>query len=510
MSEGTTPQTSRTRRQARLLVASAALQAGLYGVLARHRATSDVHGVLVFLGLMAALFVVYLVALRGSARLDRQVVVTILGAAALFRLTMLFAGLPQGEALAALGRDLESQETGYETFLLFDNDAWRYLWDGAVLLGGESPYQNSPLELEEEYLDFDDATTPRQELLTRLFEDTLWVEIYDNLSFTSYRTVYGPLAETLFALSNAIRPGSMFVWKLLLVLLDLATCALLAVLAASWRRPSALLFYAWNPLVIKEVAGSGHVDGVISLLVVGALFASNRSGNATAGVAAGLAVLVKLSLLPVVAVLALWTWSARGLRPALTLAGVAGTTITIGFAPFAQDLAPILEALGVFAREWMFNPGPWLLVRHLAAAIGLDGWQVANGVGAVCVVMALTYWTTHLHSAASAHVKNHDKNYEKKSAPDRLLAGLLLATLLLVWLSATVNPWYLLAALPAAALLNWWPILVLTLASQASYLFYLDQTERTWVLVLQHSLFAAAVMWQLRLKHRRASAGETA
>ena len=59
-----------------------------------------------------------------------------------------------------------------------------------------------------------------------------------------------------------------------------------------------------------------------------------------------------------------------------------------------------------------------------------------------------------------------------------------------VWFGPTVNPWYLIWALPFAALIGCWPWVVLTALSQLSYLYYLDQVERTWVLVLEHGTFA--------------------
>ena len=66
-----------------------------------------------------------------------------------------------------------------------------------------------------------------------------------------------------------------------------------------------------------------------------------------------------------------------------------------------------------------------------------------------------------------------------------------------------MNPWYLIWSLPFAALLGWWPLIVLCVTVQASYLFYLDQVERSWLLALEHGLFAVcAIVWWVGRRRR--------
>ncbi|MEM1248103.1 MAG: glycosyltransferase 87 family protein [Acidobacteriota bacterium] len=492
-----TVETLSKQRSNAVLTSLAAVQLALWVALAAHPATSDVRGVFGYLALIGLLFAAYgaslaLLAPTGrdspdgatsSQAQNNNSIRAVLAAALLFRLVQILAGLPQEERWDAVQRDLSGTETGYETFLLFDNDAWRYLWDGAVLAGGASPYAAPPLELESEYLELDEPRNEREELLFQLFEETLWVEIYDNLSFTAYRTVYGPAAQSFFAASNSLRPGSMLVFKALLTAAEFAGCLLLLKLAAR-RRTFVLLAYSWNPLVIKEIAGSGHIDGLLVTLLLGSVVALERGHGAVSGAFAALATAVKISAAPLAAVLFVFAWTRSGRRAALRLATAFAAGSLALFAPYRDDLPAIFDALAVFAREWMFNPGPWLAVRRLGEALGLDGWSVANGFGALCLAAAL---------GTSALVAR------KTEGPAALFAALLATTLSIVWFSATVNPWYLVWSLPFAALLGWWPLIVLCCTSQLSYVFYLDQIERIWLLVLEHGLFglACAVWWLL-------------
>ncbi|MEZ4565660.1 MAG: hypothetical protein R2860_01415 [Desulfobacterales bacterium] len=60
--------------------------------------------------------------------------------------------------------------------------------------------------------------------------------------------------------------------KLVLVVLDTLMCVLIGQVLKRLGRPrSCLILYAWHPLPILEIAGSGHVDGAGILFLMAAL-----------------------------------------------------------------------------------------------------------------------------------------------------------------------------------------------------------------------------------------------
>ena len=158
------------------------LSLGLYLFAAlRFEASNRAQDVFGFLALFAALYVLCGFAYWRSETYRVPSAAHILIFAALFRLVMLMAGLPPGHKIEALGDDLSGREVGYDTFLLYDNDIWRYLWDGHVLESGSSPYATTP----HEYADtIGGADTPQAPL-----ESELWSDILDNISYQSYTTV---------------------------------------------------------------------------------------------------------------------------------------------------------------------------------------------------------------------------------------------------------------------------------------------------------------------------------
>src|SRR5262249_50596394 len=105
----------------------------------------------------------------------------------------------------------------------------------------------------------------------------------------------------------------------------LASAALAATLAR--RRALALAFVGWNPILAIHLAGGGHNDAWIGLLVLGALaLAASRRATA-AGVSWIAAVAVKW--VPLV-FLALQLLEARAQRRRLGLAGMLGGAAAVG------------------------------------------------------------------------------------------------------------------------------------------------------------------------------------
>ncbi len=423
---------------------------------------ADVAGFLVAFGALFALYAAAGVAARGL-RPARRPLLLIFVFALVFRLVMLCAGLPRERLLAALTDDLKGRATGYSTFLIYDNDVWRYLWDGHLAGAGVSPAAVTPARAAE-------LAEAGQPPYAGLLAEELWWDVLDNTSFHEYTTVYPPVAQLAFQLSHALAPGSVFVWKLLVVMADLATCwALVLLLGAVGRPRSEVLLWAWNPLVVKELAGSGHVDALMIALVTAAVWLLVTRRHAAALIALGASILAKLGSAALVVLFLRrtrpWSWPA--------LAGVLG----LGAVALLGELPQLAAGLAAYAREWVFNTGPWAAAAWLAALAGSSRpelWANAVTRGMALVMAVALPWTG--------------------SGSARSIVGtafvLLAATALL---NPSVMPWYLLWALPlaVAAGCRSWP--VLTALSLLSYLHYCGAGDRSWWLWLEYGGFALAL-----------------
>jgi hypothetical protein len=112
------------------------------------------------------------------------------------------------------------------------------------------------------------------------------------------RTPYPPAAQLFFRLMVTLWESAR-VMKCVLTLLDIATIFIvLQWLRVTGRSEWLVLGYAWNPLVILEVAHSGHIDGLGVFWIALCAYWMTRRRTSLAAVAFTLAVATKL--LPIV------------------------------------------------------------------------------------------------------------------------------------------------------------------------------------------------------------------
>lgn len=221
-----------------------------------------------------------------------------------------------------------------------DNDMIRYLWDGRVQTLGLNPY----------------AVVPADESMAFTHTD----ETRDMPSARA-RTPYPPAAQLFFRLVVSIRDSSQ-VMKLALVLCDLLTILVLwRWLLATGRDPWLTLAYAWNPLVVLEVAHSGHIDALGALWITAAAFWLSRKRTSLATIAFVLAVTTKL--LPIVLVPLLWR--RISLRDSLLGSGL----FVLLYMPFASG-ADVLFGIQNVVQHIRFNGPVFRLFMTLTSADG--------------------------------------------------------------------------------------------------------------------------------------------
>jgi len=231
------------------------------------------------------------------------------------------------------------------------DDVYRYVWEGRVVVAGEDPYRLPPDSPE----------------LASLRDD----QIHPRVNHPHLATLYPPLAMAQFASIAAVSPAPLGLpaWKAWVVLNDLALCAVIAWWCTR-RLGTALpaLAYAWNPLVVAEYAGQGHLDPTALLWLVVALAVADRRPVLSA---AALSASVLLKLVPLLALPFLWRdWPmrARGVAVAVMLPGLAWFLWLTGHAD---------SGLSAFARHWRDNDS---LFTPLAAVLGEGAARIAAAV----------------------------------------------------------------------------------------------------------------------------------
>lgn len=337
------------------------------------------------------------------------------------------------------------------------DDAYRYLWDGLQLLAGHNPYSLPP-----------DRVVPDTEAAAAL---------RSMVNHGDLVTIYPPMAQIIFGAGAALGHGITSI-KALLVGIDLTACIMiLKLLKALNLPPWRAILYAWHPLAVLEISGSGHVDGagmtlfLLALIVLitrpklsesPAVFMTTplryRFGSRhTAGILFGLAALVKLSpLIFLPACLALLT--IREQRNFL-----AGSAIIIfGLCiPFFPGLRNLFTTLGIYARHWEFSG---LAYRTLHTVLPGDEARFTLGIlfAAVVAALAIKLFSRRKGLCNGAGILGiiHETQRDFFSLLFNTFAGTAVAFL---FFTPTLHPWYALplvfflpfTATPSLLILSW-------------------------------------------------------
>jgi alpha-1,6-mannosyltransferase len=279
---------------------------------------------------------------------------------------------------------------------ILEDDYYRYLWDGGVTAHGHNPFALAPAAALEEG---EETTIGRLAVAAGV--------VMERINHPDLKTIYPPVAQAAFAVAHLISPWSVQAWRLVCLAGEAATLALLlALLAAAARNPLWASLYWWNPLIIKEMINSGHMEAILMPLVLGALLLGVRrrplAAVAMLGLAAGAklwpVLLAPLLLRPLIE-------RPKTLAPAVALLGImmlawaippwlGGIDETSGFVAFAQNwqtnsalfLAASKIADGALAllhlpAEWaalVTRGGLGLIVAAVALWIARGPWQDAD------------------------------------------------------------------------------------------------------------------------------------
>jgi alpha-1,6-mannosyltransferase len=250
-------------------------------------------------------------------------------------------------------------------------DAYRYVWDARVASAGIDPYAYPPAAPEVAGL-----------------RDS---RIYPNLNHPTWQTVYPPPAQAFFRTVYWIAPDSLTAMKLALGIAELLALAALLLLLLTLDLPAGrLAIYAWNPLLIVEIWGSGHLDALVLAAVTAAALASARRRDALAAVLLGLGTLVKLYP----ATLFLLLPGRRRLSVIAAFLGIVTASVVVTGGPDRWPFGPI----GRYVRDEYFNPG---LVRSfvnepMLALAATAAWAIAvawRGGGAHLAARAVSLVT---------------------------------------------------------------------------------------------------------------------
>lgn len=344
------------------------------------------------------------------------------------------------------------------------SDVFRYVWDGIVQHAGINPYRYVPAD-------------PAIAFLRGASDGN----IYPAINRATYaHTIYPPFAQIFFWVVTFVSP-TLTMMKTAMVLCEGVTAwSLVWLLRALGRPREQLILYAWAPVLIWEIAGSGHLDALAMALIGLALIARYRQRPVWTGVFLALAVLTKLY--PLVLLPALYMrhpldrrtgqpsasldWKMPGMMLALAVAGY-GLYSSVGMGVFGFLGGYVQEeGMATGARYFLLD-----LVQHIP---GLHAVPAAVFLAFAALVFgALSLWAWRTASPAAGTRSNTDHETEARLLrPHGRAAFLPPAFALAGALMLLFSPhyaWYVVWLLPFFTLLPNLPTLAYVMGFQYLY-----------------------------------------
>jgi alpha-1,6-mannosyltransferase len=465
---GATLAPSRTQSTVWRLAALLALSEASYLYLLKISFAGSRPSAAAFAVVMGILFLLYALACvwAQSWHLKPGRMLFIIAAGALlFRATLLCTGLDAGssaqERIAALRADARGEAVAYGPVFFFDDDLWRYLWDGHVSAAGVDPFRYPPNAPELDKL-----------LSTRAGNAELWSMIRSRVNHPDIPTVYPPAAQLVFRFAHWIAPGSVLIFKIIACLLDLLAAMFIALALRALNRPATdVVWYAWNPLVITMIGGGGHIDALAAAGIAAMGYFLARKKTGMAAVSFALSIASKIS--PVVLVLLMikrlrWRGTALAL---LVLASM--------YLPFLSSAA-VWKNLAVYVYRWQFNSAWFHSLVWLLRPVSSDPSYVARVISGLIMVIVLGWF--------AFHDRGGTRQFFSAAAA---IMGIFL------FLNPAVMPWYVVWLLPLAVMARQQIWIYFSGLVCLSVFMMTDWQPNLLVLAIEYGVFLLLALWTL-------------
>lgn len=371
----------------------------------------------------------------------------------------------------------------FPTTPFLEDDFHRYLWDGAVVAHGGNPYELAPGAVAPIYGGTAQAALPADLLGAEAESVRL------KINHPQLTTVYGPVAQAAFALAHAISPWSVLAWRGVLLLFDGLTMVALLALLRMMKKPAGwAAWYWWNPLLLREVISSGHMDLIAAPLVIASLLLAVRGWAISAGSVLALATGAKIW--PVVLLPFLLRTTCFRARTTLLTFGAFAAVSALLWMPALTAARSDSNGFHEYSLRWYNNDAVFRATTRLAEVVlplirvdATHGPRVARFVVAGALLLFVAAQTKRLNSDINDLVRRS-----------------LLVVAVMFFLSPTQFPWYylwmlpLLAAAPHASLLAYTAFLPL----------YYAHYEHPWVVCIEHLPILAWFVWESWASRSRA------
>ena len=354
-------------------------------------------------------------------------------------------------------------------------DFYRFIWDGELVRNFMNPYVAVPNTL-----------ISQPDLVISNAE-----QLYQGMGGLSAKhfSNYPPLNQLLFALATFLGGksvlGAIIGLRSIIILADIGIFYFGRKLLKKLNRSPHLIFwYFLNPLILIELTGNLHFEGVMLFFFVWSIYLISINKWRWAGVV--LACSISIKLVPLL-FLPLFLKYFNFKRTVIFYVIIGATSLLL-FAPFysSEFIANYSKTIGLWFSNFEFNASLWNVVKQIGIEFDAKPWELIKTYGkitpilTVCIVLLFTFLR-----------KNQDL--------PTLLSSMLWILTLYYFLSAIVHPWYITFLVMLTIFTSFRYALVWSLVVILSYFAYsqIDFNENLYLLVIEYIAVLGFIIYEI-------------
>jgi alpha-1,6-mannosyltransferase len=366
------------------------------------------------------------------------------------------------------------------TLPTLSQDFYRFIWDGRLILEGLNPYLYTPNELI--------TSSPK------LFSEMNILHSGMRGLNAKHFSNYPPIHQIPFIIAALISKhsifGSVVVIRVILISADLGILVYGKKLLKKLQLPTrSVYWFILNPLVIIELTGNLHFEGLMLCFFIMALYFIHSKKWYIASITMALSIAVKL--VPILSLPLIL--NKLGWKKIVRFYSTTGGVFLILFLPFFsfKFLENYSATIGLWFSNFEFNASIYYFLKWVL--IEVKGLNIINNMGAVVATFVTIQTIFQL--------------LHKKKETKALLLMIFWVLCGYYFISTTIHPWYITSLLMLSVFTKYKFITLWSYTIIFSYFAYgeLEIKESGFWLSLEYIPVIVMLVWELysrkKLKH---------
>lgn len=359
---------------------------------------------------------------------------------------------------------------------ILSDDFYRFIWDGNLMLKGINPYKYLPKDI------INDGTIFN--LANDLFEGM------SSLSANNYSN-YPPFNQLGFLFSVWTNPGNIItnimVMRGLIILSDIGTFLIGIKVLNYLKIPIERIgWYFLNPLVIIELTGNLHWEGVMLFFFITGIWMLLKNNMVRSTLFFSISIAIKL--IPILILPVLWRYFDNKRKYYfITLIFIFSIFL---IAPFINDYNSIsnyFKTLSLWFNKFEFNASIYYIVREVGILI--KGYNLIKEISQITpfiIIGIVSYYSF----------------FKKNKNPKEFFVNMLLVLSLYFFISTTVHPWYIISLVLLGIFTNysfpifWSSMIFISYTTYGNKLFQ----ENLYATALEYIVVYGVFLYEMKYK----------